>query len=243
MLQRPMSNFQILLLAGLYVFSAVVAGAAEREQPEGKPVSGSVFRDLPAVIDPGSNYLFYLHGRIVEDKGLRPESPRFGIYEYEAILDSLAARGFIVISEPRERGTKPPEYARKVVTQIQTLLAKGVPPESISVVGFSKGGGIAIAASTFLQNDQVNFVLLAACGGWIFNSENPPNLSGRILSIRELSDNIVGSCQRAFDSSTAKPESHEIELDLGGGHGVFFRPIPEWLEPTVEWLSNQNGRQ
>jgi len=213
-----------------------MADAAEPGPSGGQPVSGAVFRDLPQTIDPNSRYLFYLHGRIIEDKGLRPESSRFGIYEYEDILADLAGRGFIVISEPREHGTQVPVYARKVVGQVQTLLGQGVPPEYISVVGFSKGGGIAIEVSTLLPAAPVNFVLLAACGRWIFQSEHPPNLSGRVLSIREASDNIVGSCQRAFDSSTRIIESREIELHLGGGHGVFFRPVPQWFEPTVAWL-------
>ncbi len=238
-LRRVISRFKIILLAGLVIFSITITSADESVQLVYRPVPGPVLRDLPQTIDPNNHYFFYLHGRIVEEKGLRPESPRFGIYEYEAILDSLAARGFDVISEPRERGTKPPEYAYKIVTQIQTLLAKGVSPETISVVGFSKGGDIAIATSTLLQNGRVNFVLLAACGDWIFRSDESPNLSGRVLSIRELSDNIVGSCHKAFDRSAGTLESREIELDLGGGHGVFFRPMQEWLDPTVEWLVNQ----
>ena len=39
-------------------------------------------------------YVIYLHGRIVEDSGSRrPTDPAFGTYEYDAILDSLRARG------------------------------------------------------------------------------------------------------------------------------------------------------
>ena len=46
----------------------------------------SVGRDLPASVDPARRYVFYLHGRIIEEHGLRPRDPRFGVYEYEEIL-------------------------------------------------------------------------------------------------------------------------------------------------------------
>ena len=60
--------------------------------------------DVPQQIDPQAHYLFYLHGRIVEE-GRRPTSPQFGVYEYDKILETFRARGFVVISEQRPKGT------------------------------------------------------------------------------------------------------------------------------------------
>jgi hypothetical protein len=65
---------------------------------------------FPTSIDPGSRYLFYLHGQIVEDQGLAAVSPQFGAYEYEAILRSLQRTGLTVISELRTRNTSPSTY-------------------------------------------------------------------------------------------------------------------------------------
>ncbi len=201
---------------------------------------GAVYAAPPESIDRESRYLFYLHGKIIEDEGPRPESPRFGIYEYEAILDIFAERGFVVISEARERGTRGLEYARKVAGQIETLLDGGVPPNRITVVGFSKGGGIALLASELLGAAGVNFVILAACGDWLLGPGGPPDLAGRILSIYEASDELGGSCRRAFEASTRISAWREIELQLGGGHGAFYRPRAEWIDPVVAWARGED---
>ena len=54
---------------------------------------------FPARIDPAAKYLFYLHGKIIEDQGLPAISPDYGEYQYAAILQALAGHGFHVISE------------------------------------------------------------------------------------------------------------------------------------------------
>src|SRR6185369_8324070 len=113
--------------------------------------AGVVLSVLPKAIDPRGDYLIYLHGRIIEEEGPRPTSPRFGVYEYRQILDTFAGRGFTVVSEARPKGTDVAAYAKKVAGQVRALLAAGVPPERIAVVGFSKGGGITLAAAALLR--------------------------------------------------------------------------------------------
>jgi len=56
-------------------------------------VAATILAGVPAQPDPRARYLIFLHGRIVEDEGARPTHPDFGVYEYAAILDALAARG------------------------------------------------------------------------------------------------------------------------------------------------------
>ncbi|HVR29020.1 MAG TPA: hypothetical protein VMS86_05740 [Thermoanaerobaculia bacterium] len=73
-------------------------------------------------------YLIYLHGRIVEEQGVRPTHPRFGVYEYEAILARLAEGGLQVTSEVRPPNTDPIEYAQTVAGQVQSWIDAGVPP-------------------------------------------------------------------------------------------------------------------
>ncbi len=48
---------------------------------------GVILQDLPGSIDKQARYLFYLHGQIIEELGIRPEHPQRGVYEYEQILD------------------------------------------------------------------------------------------------------------------------------------------------------------
>src|SRR4030067_991612 len=40
-------------------------------------------------IDPTKRYMFYLHGKVIEDQGIPAVSPEYGKYEYEAILEKL----------------------------------------------------------------------------------------------------------------------------------------------------------
>ena len=116
-----------------------------------------------AMPDQAAHYLFFLHNRWVEDHTLDVAHPDYGICEYEAIIDTFEANNFQVISEIRQSGTDVAAYARKVVIAIDSLLALGVAPEMITVVGTSKGGYIAMYVSSFLQNPAVNFVFIGCC--------------------------------------------------------------------------------
>lgn len=224
----------------LMVVVAVGAGCGSRGAPEpgqaidrGRP-AGAIFRAMPATIDPDARYLLYLHNRFLEVAAPGDRHPTFGSYEYQAILDALAERRFTVIAEQREPEADPAEWADRVTGQVRSLEAAGVPSERISVVGFSKGGVIAVLTSSELADDRVNFVFIAACGGW---TDSVPNLEphGRLLSIREASDDLVGSCEPMFARASAGSQTREIELHLGGGHGAFFAPRVEWIEPVVAW--------
>ncbi len=197
--------------------------------------SGDVLTTLPVEIDTDREHLFYLHGAIIETEGRRPTHPEFGVYEYDAILDSLTARGFVVISEARERGTDGKAYAGTLAAQIDSLLHAGLPPQRISVVGFSKGGGIAVWAASLLQNPDIDFIFLATCVNWI---ERWPTieLKGRILSIYEASDPVAGSCSELFAKCDVVPEPVELELHVGGGHGAFYQPRKAWLDPVADWI-------
>jgi hypothetical protein len=206
---------------------------------DGRPTAGSarqIFQDVPAEIDPDARYLFYLHGAIIERAGVRPTHPRFGVSEYRLILEVFANEGFVVISEARPAGTDGTAYAATVADQVRALLAADVPPEHITVVGFSKGGGIAITASSLLAEDEINFVFMGACGPWL---DSRPEIlpRGRLLALRESTDDLVGSCGVLFARSMDSGELKEIVINVGGGHGAFYRPRPEWNDPVVGWAT------
>ena len=196
---------------------------------------GVWLKDVPRQIDRQAKHLFYLHGFIVENEGIRPTSPRHGVYEYEQIVRTLANRGFVVISEARPKGTNPEVYATQVVTQIQILLEAGVPPHNITVVGASRGGAIAAITSTLLKNRDVNFVIMAACGNSTIYRNFKVDLWGNVLSIYDYKDDGVTTCRPFLDKSTGVNRRREIVLKLGLGHGILYRPLPEWVEPVVEW--------
>jgi predicted esterase len=209
----------------------VIGAACTAEQSKANLL---ILNEIPVRIDPNAHYLFYLHGAIIERAGVRPTHPEFGVYEYQEILEVLAANGFVVISEARPAGTDGGVYAAKVADQVRALIKGGVPPERITIVGFSKGGGIAILASSILSDERLNFVFIGACGTWL---DSRPEIvpHGRLLALREASDDLVGSCEGVFARSIGDGERKEITLELGGGHGAFYRPRPEWVDPAVEW--------
>jgi hypothetical protein len=195
-----------------------------------------ILKEAPASPDIKARYLFYLHGRIIEDQGMENAvSPEFGKYEYAEILDALADRGFIVISEARPKNTDITQYAKKVADQISALLKAGVPPGNITVAGASRGGAITHKASSILHNKDLNFVLLAGCGDG-YHEGFDIDLVGNILSVYDYKDNKgAGSCADFFAKSKGVNRHKEIELKLGLGHGILYKPMEEWIGPTVEW--------
>ena len=196
---------------------------------------GVILQDLPGSIDKQASYLFYLHGQIIEELGIRPEHPQWGIYEYEQILDSLKHEKTVVISEARAKGTDVEKYAQKIMKQVKILLTAAVPAGQITVIGASKGAIIAMRVSTLLKNKSVNFVTIAACNDWVLENYDL-NLHGNILSIYEESDTRNGSCEAEyFRRSEGINRFREIRLKTGLGHGVLYKPLRAWIEPTLEW--------
>ena len=195
---------------------------------------------FPTTISASTMYLIYLHGKIIEDQGIPAVSPEFGEYEYQAILEKLESYGFTVISEPRAKNTDGLEYAKKVSDQIRKLLDAGVPPENISVIGASKGGGIAIYVSHLLDNPEIRYVIMAICSPEeiaVLNQRGV-TLSGRVLSIYDSADTLAGSCQELFDYSKGMglSEFREVVLHVGTGHGILYKPLDEWVKPVMDWL-------
>lgn len=193
---------------------------------------------FPNSIDPSKRYLFYLHGKIIEDLGIPAASPEYGEYDYETILEKLASHGFIIISEQRQKNTDGMQYAERVAGQITELLDTDVSAKNITVVGASKGAAITIAISNILANKELNFVLMGTCDPETVQLYKQQNffLYGNVLTIRDSADEFSDSCQELFAFSERKIAHHEeIVLHLGMGHGILYKPLVEWILHTVEW--------
>jgi pimeloyl-ACP methyl ester carboxylesterase len=197
----------------------------------------------------GPRHLIYLHGRIVqEEQNARPKHPQYGYYELDAILDTFRKRGFVVHGGIRPKAATVSESADKVVAEVRRLIESGVPADRIVVVGASMGASIAFLASVRLQNPDLSFAVLGAC-----LSANVRQLvadegrgpGGRVLSIREASDGVEGSCPpwTADSGKEWSVRGQEIVLETGLAHGFLYRPLPEWVNPLVEWASLPNPGQ
>ena len=205
--------------------------------------------DLPSTINPSAKYLFFLHGKIVEMHGPNGIHPCFGIYDYHGIVKSFTNLGFTVISEIRPKGTNLDKYAGKIVRQIKTLLANSIPPEQITVVGFSKGSVITLLVSAKLMDPKVNFVLMSGCshkGTHVLRSykkligQSVQFMQGRFLSIYDVSDHKCDICQKIFKNASGEATFKEIKVKSGLGHSLFYRPRRNWIEPVVEWISQKH---
>jgi hypothetical protein len=189
--------------------------------------------------DPTKYYLFYLHGKIIEDQGIPAVDPVHGEYEYQAILEKLSSFGLVVISEQRAKDTDGIEYAKKITGQITTLLEAGIAAKNITVVGASKGAGITFFISNFLGNAEVNYVVMGICAPdeVDYLLQNQIILYGNFLSIYDSVDPYGGSCQELFSFSTGKGIGRygEILLDVSTGHGILYQPLDEWIMQVVDW--------
>jgi len=223
----------LLILLSLFSTASQVTSAAQH--------AGQIRHDVPQKVDTKARYLFYLSGYIVEAGNIRPTSQKFGVYEYEKILDTFKQAGFVVISEARKKDPDIEPYAGKVAKQVRQLLDAGVPPQQITVVGASQGSWIAMLASTYLKNKNLNFVFIAACSA-DERFLNQVNLHGNVLSIFEKSD-LAQSCKSYRDDAGGINHWKEVELNTGLKHGFLFRPMIEWTEPTIAWAEGVEPRR
>ena len=194
---------------------------------------GVILTDVPPEIDTNPRYLFYLHGYIVQSQNTRPVSPEYGAYEYAQIVHTFRDNDFVVISEARKQSREVEPYARKVAGQITRLLKAGVPAKHITVVGASQGSWIAMLVSTYLKSRGVNFVLIAGCAA-DKDFLKMVNLHGNVLSIYEKSD-LAQSCSDFRADATGIKDWKEIAVNTGLRHGFLYRPMKEWIEPTIAW--------
>lgn len=192
---------------------------------------------LPKSITPNTQYLFYLHGGIVQQQGADAVSPYFGPYKYLDILDSLRNKGFKVISEIRPKESEETTYAKKVAAQVDSLLSLGVKPHNITLVGASLGAYITLESALMVKNSNINYAILGLCSTYAieYYSDAREQLIGNFLSIYERTDD-KGSCKELFVNKSEHASFNEIQLNMGNGHGFLFQPYPEWTEPLSEWI-------
>ncbi|MCM2302336.1 MAG: alpha/beta hydrolase [Flavobacteriaceae bacterium] len=184
----------------------------------------------------GQNYIFFLHNRFIEEHHLEEEHPEYGKAEYLEILNEFKKEGFKVFSEKRSANTDVKEYAKKIVAQIDSLLLNGLKPAQITVIRTSKGGYIAQYVSTFLNNPEVNFIFIGSFRDIDIKNLPDINFCGNILTIYEKTDVLgVSAIKRKETSSLKVSRFKEIELNTGLRHGFLFKPLREWIYPSIQW--------
>jgi len=183
-------------------------------------------------------FIFFLHNRFLEEHDLNELHPEYGRTEYLEIINEFKKNGFEIISEKRNGNVNAREYASGLVIQIDSLIKIGTEPKNITIVGTSKGGYIAQYVSTLANNPDLNYVFIAS-----FRNEDilripEINYCGNILTIYEKSDPFGVSAKVRVENSTCDIKHFkEIELNTGMNHGFLFKPLNEWIQPTIKWAN------
>lgn len=179
--------------------------------------------------------IFFLHNRFLEIHDLEDEHPTYGKCEYLEIIAAFEKADLKVITEQRG-DTNVPAYAAKVVDQIDRLILKGTEPRKITVIGTSKGGYIAQYVSSLANNPNLNFVFVACYQDTDIQNYPEINYCGNILTIHETSDPFgVSAIERKNTSSCEIRNFKEVELSTGMKHGFLYKPLPEWIKPSIQW--------
>lgn len=177
--------------------------------------------------------VIYLHNAWYESHKDGTPHPKFGPYHLDKIHEALKGEGAF-LAPARNAGADPVEAAEEVVTLIQTEIAGGRSASDIKVVGASKGGVIAMIASTTLKVPDIRWVIIAGCSKGALETYSP-KLTGRVLSIYDTSDTVAGPCPRDKDLTTSTVEFDEIRTETGLDHGFLFGPDPVWVKPARDW--------
>ncbi len=199
-------------------------------------LSQSVTRFVPSKVHPSKKYVFYLHGRIVQEQE-NPVHKDYGLYDYPAILKALQSPDYHLITERRAKGTGISEYAIHVKAQIDTLISKGITAETIYVVGASMGAGITMEVSRLANNNKLNFAILALCDESLFDYAKEVNLKpcGNFLSIYENSDEAK-SCSKLLKDQECVSGFKEVQLNMNNRHGFIYQPYHQWVDPLKKWI-------
>ena len=196
----------------------------------------SITKNVPVNANANERYAFYLHGAIIQEKGINAVSEQYGKYEYTNILFALQKQGFNVISEARRKDTEVADYAAKIARQVGQLLEAGVPAKRITVIGASLGAYMTLEAAKLIENPEIKYVLLGLCGDYAVNLFMPSagSFQGNFFSIFERSDS-KGSCAPIFTKLPKGSAFTELELNMGNEHGFLYKPYDDWVKPLAEF--------
>jgi dienelactone hydrolase len=203
-------------------------------------ISGAVqiYDKFPDSIRADERYVIYSHGLIVEGDDPKPISPKYGQYDFPGIKQAIFnGGGFNLIAVQRAKSSDD-AYADTLKSWVRRLLAAGVKPSRITLVGFSRGAHLTALASSGLVAERINTAIMAICEGGDVAQTPPLTLGGNLLSIYETSDEL-GPCTKLAARSHLT-SFKEVAVSTGKKHGAFFQPLPEWVQPLRAWIAKTN---
>lgn len=131
------------------------------------------------------------------------------------------------------------DYARRVTKEVRSLIASGVAPDAITVVGAGSGSPVAALASAMTASRRVNYVLLGNCDARLAD-DSSFHMSGRVLGVRDAADSASLSCRQLWRGSPKLAQHRDLVVESGLGVALFDAPHPEWMQPVASW--SQGGQ-
>lgn len=207
----------------------------------GESIAGNnVASDIPFHPKPEEHYLFYQHGKLIEQNGIPTSHIKHGSYDFHEILNTFSYRGFQVIAELRATNASIHGHAFRLARKINSLIDKGVAPNNITLVGLDKGGRIALVTSSYVGNSEINYVIINGCYSndskvrqFIKKHELKP--AGRILDLRLEVNRKTGPCSAFYANQEEVVESRELIFSVNTESGLFFKAESKWIDPVVAW--------
>ena len=87
----------------------------------------------------------------------------------------------------------------------------------------------------------MNYVLIGTCHPVTVEDRKAAgsNSTGMSRDPRCGGFDSAGSCEELFQISEGKGlgRYREIVLQVGTGHGILYKPLDDWVLPTVEWAA------
>lgn len=204
-----------------------------------KCMAVEVYETFPNEIRPNERYVIYSHGLIVEGDDPKPVHPTRGVYDFPAIKQALFLDGnFNLIAHQRPKNTEISAYVSILESWVRRLVAAGVKPSRITLVGFSRGGHLTAYASGRLADLGLNTAIMGACSNGDIVRDPPLTLGGNFMSIYETTDSVL-SCERIAQRSRLA-SFEEIAISTGKEHAAFFQPLPQWVDPLKQWIQKTN---
>ncbi|MEO1544516.1 MAG: hypothetical protein AAFR75_10925 [Pseudomonadota bacterium] len=189
---------------------------------------------VPTTLRAEGNVIIFLHNAWFETNKDGKAHTKFGAYDFEGIKQALA-KGGKVIAPKRGPDADPETEATAVTKQIEDLLASGQPPDSIKVIGASKGAFIAQIASAKLKNPKVRWVLVGGCSAARKDQNTTPKMTGHVLSIHDVTDTVASFCARNLTLTGGAEIFKEVIISTGKNHGFQFTPDEAWINPALAW--------
>lgn len=155
--------------------------------------------------------------------------------DHGAIVKAFEDQGFEV-STFAYAGESRLAYARRIAGEVRAMMANGVAPEEINVVGAGTGSKVTTLTSALVGNRHVNYVLLGQCDP-VMKANYNFRMSGRVLGIHDANDSTSLSCRSLWGDSPKVSERKELVLNSGHGSALFHEPRQEWLQPVAEWAT------